>query len=182
MYESSVSANHAEHSVTVKPNSKTKLLKLGLIAAAIVLFIGLFVVLSLFDAQVLMLGGSVMLIVLEVFGIWTFWKYTSLEYDYVIATGDLTMSVIYGSRSRKDVFSVKISSVELIASYNGEPAKEENGADNVYRCVSSFDASSIIYMSFKDQQGKNCVAYLEAPQKVLKLLKFYNVSAYKVVA
>ncbi len=180
MYEGTGSANHAEHSVLVKPTAKTKLLKFGLFAGAIALFVGVFVILSLIEMDFLLLPSSVMLIVLEVFGIWFFWKYTGIEYDYLIATGDLTVTAIYGGRSRKDIFSVKISSASVIAPYEGKPAPEESTADAVYNCVSSFEAANIVYIAFKDGDGKKCVAYIEAPQKFIKLFKFYNSTACKV--
>ena len=182
MYDGTGSANHAEHSVIVKPTAKSKLLKLGLFAGAIFLFVGVFVILSIIGYDFLLLPSSVMIIVLEVFGIWYFWKYTSIEYDYLISTGDLTVTAVYGGRSRKDLFSVKVSTASLIASYNGKPAPEEGTAETIYNCVSSFDATSIVYIVFKDESGKKCIAYIEAPQKFIKLFKFYNSTACKVTA
>lgn len=181
MYGESGSANHAEHSVIVKPTGKTKMIKVGLFAGAVALFVGLFVLLNLIELPYLLLPSSVMLIVLEVFGIWYFWKYTSVEYDYVISTGDLSVSAVYGGRSRKELFSVKISTASLIASYEGRPAAEEATAEQIYNCVSSFEASNIIYLIFKDEDGKKCVAYIEATAKFIKLLKFYNSSSCKVI-
>lgn len=182
MFGDSGSANHAEHSVLVKPNKRTTLIKLGLIFGAFAFFIGLFVLLSVLEYDHLLLPSSVMIIVLEVFGIWYFWKYTSLEYDFVISTGDLTVDVIYGGRTRKNVFSVKISGASLIASYTDKPADEEKTAEIIYKCVSSFDSKDILYIVFKDSEGKKCVAYFEATKKMIKLFKFYNSSACKVVA
>ncbi len=180
MYGSSGTANHAEHSVIVKPTLKTKLIKIGLFAGAIFIFVGIFALLSLIGYDFLLLPSSVMIIVLEVFGIWYFWKYTSIEYDYIISTGDISVDVVYGGRSRKNMFTVKISTASLIAQYNGNEAPEEKNAEIVYKCVSSFEASNIIYIVFKDEDGKNCIAYIESTQKFAKLLKFYNSSACKI--
>ena len=180
MYGDSGSANHAENTVLVKPTAKTKLMKIGLIACSVALFVLMFVVLKIVDMDYLLVPSSVMIIVLEVFGIWYFWKYTSLEYDYLIATGDIAMSVVYGGRSRKDLFKVKISSAELIADCNAIPVSDEQKAEKVYNCTSGPDAINVIYMLFKNEEGKKCIAYFEASAKVLKLLKFYNSSAYKV--
>ena len=181
MYEGTGSANHAEHSVLVKPTGKTKLIKIGLFAAAIALFVGLFVFLSVIEMDFLLVPSAVMLVVLEVFGIWYFWKFTSIEYDYVIATGDLTVSAVYGGRSRKELFSVKISTASLIASYEGKPASEEANTELIYNCVGSFDSTDIVYIVFKNEDGKKAIAYIEAPKKMLKLFKFYNSSACKVI-
>lgn len=181
MYEGTGSANHAELSVLVKPTAKTRLIKFSLFGIAIALFVGVFIILSIIEMDFLLLPSSVMLIVLEVFGIWYFWKYTSVEYDYVIATGDLTVSAVYGGRSRKDIFCIKISTAALIAPYEGKPAADEGTADIVYRCVSSFEASDVVYIVFKNEDNKKCVAYIEAPKKFIKLFKFYNSSACKVV-
>lgn len=182
MFGDSGSANHAEHSVLVKPNKKTRLMKLALVLGAVALFVGVFVVLSIIGLGGLLLPSSVMIIVVEVFFVWYFWKYTNIEYDYLIATGDLSVTAVYGGRTRKEIFSVKISTASVIDSYSGSPSKEEAEADVVYRCVSSFESNDILYIVFKNQEGKNCVAYFEASKKMIKLLRFYNGSACRVSA
>ncbi|MBQ4648063.1 MAG: hypothetical protein IJB76_02770 [Clostridia bacterium] len=182
MFGDSGSANHTEHSVIVKPTSKTRLIKFGLIFGAIAFFASIFIVLSALDFDFLLLPSSVMIIVLEIFAIWFFWKYTNVVYDYIIATGELSVDAVYGGRTRKNVFTVKISAASLIAPYEGKQAPEESSADKVYKCVSSFEAKDIAYIVFKDDEGKKCLAYFETNQKMRKLFKFYNSSCCKVSA
>lgn len=180
MYGDSGSANHVEHSVLVKPTAKTGLLKFGIIFGAIALFALIFGVLSIFNAGFLLVPSSVMILVLDVFGIWFFWKYTSIEYDYLIATGDLSVTAVYGGRTRKEVFCTKISAASLIANCDGKNVPEEQSAEKVYCCVSSFESRDLTYIIFKDGEGKKCLAYFEANSKMKKLLKFYNSSACRL--
>lgn len=180
MYGDTVSVNHAEHTVSVQPTVKTKLIKTALVFGAVGIFVLLFVVLSVLGMQFILLPSAVMVIVLEVFAVWFFWKYTSTDYDYSISAGDLSMAVVYGGRTRKELFKTKISSAELIADYGGVPSPDERRAEKVYNCLSEADAQNAVYMLFKDESGKKCIVYFETTAKVLKLLKFYNASAYKV--
>jgi len=170
-------SNYFEFSVTEKPNKKTKTRKAIIATSAVVVFVALFAVLSAFASAMVVIMP--MTTVLIVFAAFIFWKYTKIEYDYFISSGDMQMNIVYGGRSRKELFTFKISSAELIADPKSNPA-DNSRYQRVYTCVSSMEAQGIIYAVFKNQNGEKCIVYFEAPKKALSLLKFYNSSAYKV--
>ncbi len=177
MFGDPSSPNHVEFSVAEKPNKKTKTRKAIIVLSAVSVFIALFAVLSIFASATVVVMP--MVTVLIVFGAFIFWKYTKIEYDYVISTGDMQMHIVYGGRSRKELFTFKISTAELIADPVSTPA-DNSAYDKVYTCVSSMDAVGIVYAVFKNTRGERCIVYFEAPKKALSILKFYNSAAYKV--
>ena len=56
------------------------------------------------------------------FLVWFLWRYTQVEYEYLIAEGEMSFSVIYGKRSRRDVFSFNIKEAERVVRYGEEKA------------------------------------------------------------
>lgn len=177
MYGNSDSPNFLEHSVVEKPNKRTKTIKTAIIVSALAIFGLLFLGISLFASAMLVVIP--MASVLIVFGAFIFWKYTKAEYDYVISGGDMQMHIVYGGRSRKELFTFKLSSAELFADKASTPA-DDSKFDKAYYCVSSMDAANILYAVFKNEDGEKCIAYFEAPKKANSILKFYNASAYKI--
>lgn len=177
MYGNTGSPNFLEYSVSEKPNKKTKTLKAVIILSAITIFLLLFWLLSVFaSAMVIVIP---MVTVLIVFAAFIFWKFTKVEYDYVISGGDMQMHIVYGGRSRKELFCFKLSTAELFAEKSALPA-DDSKYDKAYYCVSSMDAENILYAVFKNEGGERCIAYFEAPKKAHSILRFYNSSACRI--
>ncbi len=177
MFGDSGSPNFLEYSVAEKPNKRTKTIKAVIILSAFAIFVLLFSLISIFASAMLVVIP--MASVLIVFGIFIFWKFTKVEYDYVISGGDMQMHIVYGGRSRKELFTFKLSSAELFADKASTPS-DDSKFDKTFYCVSSMDASNILYAVFKNENGERCIAYFEAPKKANSILKFYNASAYKI--
>lgn len=103
------------------------------------------------------------------------WKHTNIEFEYSMTAGEITVSNIYGGRSRKTVTRLRIKDCELIA-----PLNEENrdrlvrfGAEKSFSALSSPDAEDAYFAIYKDGD-KKCVFYFEATDRALKICKFYN--------
>ena len=100
------------------------------------------------------------------------WRYTKIEYEYSITSGILTFSEIYGGRSRKTITEFKIKDCVKIApmsDYN--PNKK---ADVTYSALSGKASAVEYFAEFEDERGRNCVFFFEAPEKSLKICRFYN--------
>lgn len=177
MYGDISSPNYLEHSVAEKPNKRTKTLKAVIISAALVVFLLLFWVLSVFAKAMIIIIP--MVTVLIVFAAFIFWKFTKVEYDYVISGGEMQMHMVYSGRSRKELFCFKLSSAELFADKKQAPVDDSKYSKAFY-CVSDMNAENIVYAVFKNDDGEKCIAYFEAPKKAYGILKFYNSSAYKI--
>ena len=171
--------NFAEFSVAAKPGVKSRLYKVLLITAALSAVIALMLFIGIFAKP--FMGLIPVLGVMAVFFIWFFWKYTNREYEYLIAGGEMRMTVIYGGRKRKELFCVRVSSMSVIVSYNGQEIPEAAGAKRFF-CVSSPDAKEIVCAVFVNEKKQKNAVYFEPTKKALSLLKFYNSSAYRIKA
>lgn len=111
------------------------------------------------------------------------WRYVSVEYEYSITSGVLTFSKIFGGRSRKKVFEVRLREVVRIAPL-GDAAEYEKGMayrpERSFFGVSSLSAPDVYYLLFEHaekKQKRRAVYYFEATQKALHICRYYNPSA-----
>ena len=105
------------------------------------------------------------------------YPYCSIEYEYAMIDGNIIFSTIYGSRKRKESFSMRISVFEKVAPLNRdyEGLVEKYAPDKIYNALSSEKTPSDPYFAlFKDESGKKCVFYFEATNRALRILKYYN--------
>lgn len=176
--ESSLSINYFEYNVEKKPDGKTRLQRFGIIVLDIVLAIAIFAIFPSGLIPIMFCGLGL------VFAILTFFLYkkTQIEYEYEINSGELTMAKVYGGRTRKTLFSQKLSAFELIAPYTEERFKDATSGMEVkvYNCTSSPDALDMHFGIFKDESGRKCAVILQAPKKAVSIFRFYNSTATQI--
>ena len=92
------------------------------------------------------------------------------------------MSKVYGGRTRKELFSKKISDFSLIAPYTEERYKRAVGnADiKVYNCLSSPEALDQFFGIFTLENGIKCAVIFQAPKKAVSIMRFYNSTSTEV--
>lgn len=104
-------------------------------------------------------------------------RYVDIEYEYIIVSGDLSVSYIYGNRSRKEWLPpTSISSMTHIAPYRDEYKAEADSEDivNRYEAVSTRDHPDNYYAVFNNAKGEKCMVMFQVTAKVIKLLTFHN--------
>ncbi len=111
--------------------------------------------------------------------IWLTWPYCKIEYEYALIDGNLTFSVIYGGRRRREQFSIRIASAERVApigeKYDSEVVEFE--PSRVYNGLSSGrDPKDAYFLLFENESEEGCVFYFEATARMLRILKYYNSS------
>ncbi len=111
------------------------------------------------------------------------WKFTIVEFEYIIVPDHITFTVIYGKRLRKRALDLELKAFSEIGYYDPVSAERlENvtvNRDFVY--ISSTSAPDICYALF-DRDNEKCILYFEAPDKALELIKKYNPSAFRAAA
>lgn len=103
--------------------------------------------------------------------------YCNIEFEYSMIDGYVTFSTIYGQRKRKEEFSMRISSFERVAPYNGDymAEVERYSPQRVYSALSSESKPADPYFAlFKDKDGKKCVFFFEATNRAVRIIKYYN--------
>ena len=108
------------------------------------------------------------------------WRYTKIESEYSITSGVLTLSEIYGGRSRKTVVEFKLKDCEEIAPLSDFGGRREAETDVTYTALSSNQSPNAYFAAFEDEKGRKCVLFFEATEKALKICRFYNPSHTKM--
>ena len=108
------------------------------------------------------------------------WRYTDVDYECSMTSGVLTFSKIFGSRSRKTVFEVSIKSISHIAPYVSDSKKriDRYAPEEIYDARPSARSDRQYFALFEDKKGKKSLFLFEPDDKTLKILKFYNASAF----
>ena len=177
--ESGFGTNFFEYSVIKKPDKKTKTKKLVFTSSIFLVWAVATVLLFSFMNGVAIVFVPLLLL-LSIILLWYLLRFTNLEYDYEISGGEMTMSVVYGGRTRKELFKKKISDMDEISKLeDANRVSIEKDADVILECVSSFDVPDIFYLKFSEK-GKKYTVYFETMKKGEKLFKFYNSSASKL--
>jgi len=114
------------------------------------------------------------------------WRYTNVEYEYSITSGELTFAKIYGNRSRRRVLTLQLRDAVRIAPLdNGEHSAKATAwkPELDFSAISSATAPDIYYILFehkgsgKKGESKRAILYLEVTTRTLQICRFYNPSA-----
>lgn len=115
------------------------------------------------------------------------WRYTAVDYEYSITSGELTFSKIFGNRSRRRQLTIHLRDAVRIAPLdNGEHSARAEAwrPEREYSAISSLAAPDIYYILFEHEykegkKAKKCrsIFYFEATNRALQICRFYNPSA-----
>ena len=107
------------------------------------------------------------------------WRYVAVEHEYIMASGTITFSDIYGRRSRRQKAEFKIKELTKIAPVT-DPYKNDYDAKDItvaYDFRGSVKSPDSYFFTFRTDAGKSGVVFFEATAKSLKIFRFYNPSA-----
>lgn len=107
------------------------------------------------------------------------WKYTNPEYEYVVNSGHLVFTTVYGRRTRKEMLKLTLKDCKTIAPLNDEYRKklDEFAPTLTFSALSSINAQDAYFATFETEDGQKAVFYFEATEKMLKICRMYNSSA-----
>ena len=111
------------------------------------------------------------------------WRFLCVEYEVIIAGGDLILTAIYGKGFRKQILNMSINSFVEIGEYDDKAYAEVSklSLQKNYICISSLSSPSIYYAIF--EENKECsILYFDAPAKAVELLKRNNSGAFRTSA
>lgn len=103
-------------------------------------------------------------------------KMTYKEYEYALVSGVMRFDIIDGTMKRKEWFEAKLGNMTMMAPYEGEYKAKADAvnADIRYEAISSFDSPDIYFGIYNNEEGKQCIVFFEATNKLINLAKFYN--------
>ena len=166
-----------EYVIAAKKTGKARLFSGFLILAYILFAVGMLLL-----AVVSRLGAP--MVALTPFGlallIFLTWRYTKVEYEMSFTSGEVTVSKIYGGRSRREMVTFRLRDCTLIAPMSNRLNVEKAELfkpDVSYDARSSEDAEDAYVVTFESEDGKKGLVCFEATQKALRICHFYNASA-----
>lgn len=109
------------------------------------------------------------------------WRYVSPEYKYSMTSGVVSFTTVYGARTEKKLFEIRIAEAERIAPIKdiSDSELKEYSPEIEYNCVSTQDTPDGYCMLFKSKDGKRAVCRFEATARAIKILKYYNSKTVK---
>ncbi len=168
----SFTPGYCEYLVKAKADKKViiiRLISLLVGAALILLFMGLLSKIP----QVLFLW-FVVVVGLEII---VFSK-TRREFEYTIASGKLTVDVIYGKSFRRKLYEVRIADADTIT-YVGNGAHAVIGKNKeIYACNKN-DGDMYVMLIPRADGNEGTALYFSGCSKVLDCIKYYNRACIK---
>lgn len=154
--------------------------------AAIVGYAVFFVVLTAFVLALLpslFIPALILICCLTALLIFITWRFLCIEYEILIANGDIVITKLYGKGSRKTVFTSSVSSFSEIGEYDDKAYEEISklSLQKNHICISSLSAPDVYYALFEDEDGKGII-YFDAPARAVELLQKYNAGAFRASA
>lgn len=158
------SSNYTEHLVKRKADKKLALARVLIVLFAIILLGALLIFTFKFPVY------SAVLLILILFAIKMLWGLTSIEYEYLIVSGELSMDKIYSTRKRKHLTEFKISEAESIKPYDEASL---DGAKVIF-AASSVKDEGVYCAVYKDGHGERTALIFNVSEKSLPMLRYYN--------
>ena len=108
--------------------------------------------------------------------VWFTWRYVSVEYEYSMTSGVMTLSRIYGGRTRRVLGEVTIKNAVAIAPFEGEHVKraEQYRPERTVDLTSDLQRPNVYFMLYETADARRGILYFEATEKAVRILKYYN--------
>ncbi|MBR5307297.1 MAG: hypothetical protein IKU43_00880 [Clostridia bacterium] len=168
--EEKMRSNYAEYLVRCK-SAKTALMKVGIILGAIVIIaLAFMLVLRWVAAAMLPIFVGTMALG------WYLWRFTTLEYEYIIISATVEFHRIYGERSRKKIHEIKTSDIEKVAPLHAHPEVMDAEYAEIYDFSDGKHGEDCFYILYNGEKGKSII-YINVIKKTLDVFKYYKASA-----
>ena len=108
--------------------------------------------------------------------VWFTWRYVSVEYEYSLAGGVMTLSYVYGGKSRKKIEEIRIKDMTKIAPFDGEYIKEAEkyAPDRTIDFTSDLQKDNVYFALYETQDARRGILYFEVTDQSLRILRYYN--------
>lgn len=168
-----------EYVTSPKKQASYKLKRVLMILAYVVYVVALLIVgftTRLFVPMMALVPLSTWIIV------WLTWRYVSVEYEYSMTGGIMTLNKIYGGRSRKKVADIRIKDMTLIAPFEGEyiTQAERYAPERTVDFTSDLQKPEVYIALYETEDKRRGILYFEVTDQALRILRYYNSQAVAV--
>ena len=161
--------NSIEFSVKKKTDSKIMLMRMGIAAACYIPFL----VLTALLFRALFVAIPVLFVVFS-YGVWFFFRFTQIEYEYSILSGDFSVSAIYNNLQRKTLIETKIKDMTAVVPYEDRERYLSNSIQKIFYYCSDLESKDLYICVFNHEKyGKSAIVF-NSMKKFVQIMKFYN--------
>ncbi len=107
---------------------------------------------------------------------WYLWRFSCLEYEYIIISATVEFHRIYGERTRKKVHEIKTADIEKVAPVHAHPEVMDADYAAIYDFSNGEHGEDFFYVLYNGEKGKEII-YLNVIKKTLDVFKYYKASA-----
>lgn len=163
-------ANYAEYLVK-KTGTRLVLAKIGIILLAVI------VVLLAFAFVLRWVAAAMLPIFIGTMALcWYLWRFTNVEYEYIIVSATVEIHRILGERSRKKLFEIKTSDIERVAPLSLHPEIKNGQYSSVTDISSGKPSDEVFFVLYNNEKGRGII-YLNVIKKTLDVFKYYKPNA-----
>lgn len=161
-----------EYMVKKKMGSKDLLLILASIFGGLIIFmLGLFILPSFLGAY----SGQFIFFILVgvIFGIYFVFTRLSLEFEYAVTNGDLTVDKIMARKTRKRLTSFDAKNIEEMGKYpeNAEKLKNKSVDKTIFAGVYGDGRESVYIIAKSNKTGRTLLVF-DPSERVLEAIKY----------
>lgn len=151
-------------------------LRIAAIIAYIVFFAGTTVLLLGFRAPTVLLVLPP-LVTLALIGMT--WRYLSVEYEYSMTGGEMTLARIFGGRSRRVLARLDIRNLVAVAPFDGEYIERAKryAPEETLDFTTDLQSPTVYYALYETEKKRRGILYFEATDRALGILRYYNPTA-----
>lgn len=110
--------------------------------------------------------------------VWLTWRYVAVEFEYSLTGGIMTLSRIYGGRTRKRVAEIIIKSMIAITPYEGDyiEAARRYAPERTLDFTADLQHPNVYCALYETAEQRRGILYFEATEHALRILRYYNSS------
>jgi len=166
--------NYVEFTMKKKEDAGIRLKRVVMFLACITPFFIITSILMLVAQQFIVITAP-LIIVTILLCIYTR-RFTRLEYEYVVQSGELNISVIYDNVSRRTLIKeAKISEMHKIVPYaTNEPLLDAPEISKILYYCSDLENADLYLAIFDDAKKGRIAVVFNASRKLAQVMKFYN--------
>ena len=166
--------NHVEFTMKKKEDAGIRLKRLVIFVLCILPFFIITSILMIAAQQFIVITAPVIILTI-LMCIYTK-RFTRLEYEYVVQSGELNVAVIYDNVSRRNLIKdAKISEMHKVVPYaTNEPLLKAPEINKVLYYCSDLENPDLYVAIFDDAKRGRVAVVFNASRKLVQVMKFYN--------
>ena len=106
---------------------------------------------------------------------WYLWRFADVEYEYLIAQGEISFSAVYGKKQRRDLYGFPLKEAEKIVSFGEDRAScDAFQADETRFYAARFDDPETLCALVVREDGRRVKIFFQGTPRAIAALRSAN--------